>query len=83
MKLLGKRVILKEIEEVKPKSIIVVAERPKSPFILGKVIAVGDEVILVKLKDTILVNRQMTGLVEWEGEMCGLVLEEEIIAYGK
>lgn len=82
MKLLGKRVLLKEIEQKEKKSVIVV-DRPKSPFILGKVIEIGSEVTLVKVKDTVLVNRQIAGLVEWEGEMINLVADEDIIAYGR
>lgn len=82
MKLLGKRVILREIEEKEQKSVIIVINKPKSPFIKGKVVEIGSEVTSVKPKDIVLVNRQIAGLVEWEGEMIYLVAEEDIIAYG-
>lgn len=82
MKLLGKRVILKEIEPKEEKSVIIVVNKAKSPFIKGKVIVVGDEVTTIKAKDTVLVNRQIAGLVEWADEMIYLVHEEDIIAVG-
>lgn len=83
MKLLGKRIILREIEPKEKKTTIILIEKPKSPFIKGIVEEIGNEVTAVKLKDTVLVNRQIAGLVEWEDEMIYLVAEEDIIAYGR
>lgn len=81
MKLLGNRIILREIEPKEKKTAIILIEKPKSPFIKGIVEEVGNEVTAIKPKDIVLVNRQIAGLVEWGDEMIYLVAEEDIIAF--
>ena len=88
MKLIGNRIILREIKkEVKKGAIILATDGkgnaivPEGPFIRGKIIAVGDGVKESKYGSVVLVNRQMAGFIEWNNEMLHMVAEEDIIAH--
>ncbi len=82
MKLLGKRVIIREIEDKKEKHSGIIVQNQQNPFITGKVVAVGTECDVPDLKigATVMVNRFIGGQVEWEGETLHMYLPEEIIA---
>ena len=79
MKLIGNRIIIREIEQPK-KSAIVLVEEKEPPFLIGKVEVVGDGVKANKYGSIVLVNRQMAGFVEWNGEMLRMIQEEDVIA---
>lgn len=84
MKLLGKRIIVKDTEESliqeEPVSGLILGNSEKKhPLMLGEVIAVGNEVDLSMKK--ILVNRQMAENMIWEGEKCFICMLEDIISY--
>lgn len=79
MKLIGNRIILRECK-IKKKETFLLLEKAESPFIVGKIVAVGDTVKANNYGNTVLVNRQMAGFIEWDGEMLHMVAEEDIIA---
>lgn len=80
MRLLGKRVIFREIVEEKEHSPLIPVEE-KSKFIKGEIIEEGEDAECVFKGHTIYVNRFGADNIVWEGENCFVILEQDIIAY--
>lgn len=83
MKLLGKRVIFREIDQKvdKKKSVILLSEdqKTKSPMMIAEVITWGHEVDLKK-GQKIYINRSFADNMIWEEEKCYICLADDIIA---
>lgn len=83
MKLLGKRVIFEIIEEAKedkPASVIILTTpEEEKPYVIGKIIAVGDECSLTKGKK-ILLNRHAADKIVWNEKDMWIIEPNLIIA---
>ncbi len=78
MKLQGKRIIFRKLEQPKKESAILLANEETARFYRGTVVAAGTETTL-KPNCNIFVSTYQAGEVEWEGEKLLMCLEEEII----
>lgn len=78
MKLLGKRVIFRRIEEQK-KVTILMATPQEERYYKGEVIIAGSETGINK-GTTLLVDKRNCDLIDWDGEELYLVEAEVIIA---
>lgn len=83
MRLLGKRVILREIkdesEEKKPSFIIPGQEEKQSPFMTATIVASGSDTGFSE-GSSVLVNRHMCDNITWDGEDLKIILSDDIIA---
>lgn len=80
MELLGKRIIIRKIEQEKSESaILLVAESKKDEhFYTGTIVVAGKDTT-TPVGSEVLVSAYQVGEVEWEGEKLLMCLEEELI----
>lgn len=79
MKLLGKRIIVREQKEEAKTSVIIIETEETKPFFVGEVVATGTESPF-DVGHKVLLNRYAGGTVEWEGETLQLFTPEDVIA---
>lgn len=81
MKLLGKRIILEEIEpyQVEKNQTIILTNETKSPLILAKILATGEDTKL-KSGKKIIVNKMLCDNMVWNKKDCFIINCDDILA---
>lgn len=80
MKMLGKRVLIRKLEDIPTSSVIEVVHLEEHSSQYADVISVGKDVDMLKVGDRVITVRYCGSPVEVDGEQLFVAMEEDILA---